>query len=154
MSNALVLLSESANVIDRLQGLGDAKKQLSDPDYWSSVGIIALTGILVVFLILAILIFMFWLMGVIFKAVDKSKEAKKKQSVEAADTVAATPVVDAEPVVEEEDYTSDEELVAVIGAAIAAYSEQGFTIKSIKKRNPKKRSAWSAAGISENTRPF
>ena len=49
MNNALVLLSEGGSVIDRLQGLGDAKKQLADPDYWSSVGIIALTGILVVF---------------------------------------------------------------------------------------------------------
>lgn len=154
MNNALVLLSESGNVIDRLQGLGDAKKQLADPDYWSSVGIIALTGILVVFLILAILIFMFWLLGTIFKAVDKAKNAKaeeKKTVVEAAETKP-----EPEPAVEE-DYSSDEEIVAVISAAIAAYTEQSFTIKSIRKHNkhnPRARSAWSTAGISENTRPF
>ncbi len=71
MNNALVLLSEGGNVIDRLQSYGGAKQQLSDPDYWSSVGIIALTGILVVFLILAILIFFFWIMVTIFKMVDK-----------------------------------------------------------------------------------
>ncbi|MCH5207439.1 MAG: OadG family protein [Oscillospiraceae bacterium] len=152
MNNALVFLSEGASVIDRLQGLGDAKKQLADPDYWSSVGIIALTGILVVFLILIILIFMFWLLGVIFKAVDKAKsanaEGNTKQNVE--EVKPAVEVVSAA----EEDYSNDEELVAVISAAIAAYTEQSFTVKSIRKHNPRTRSAWSAAGISENTRPF
>ena len=85
MNLFLNLLSEGAepSVIDRLLSYaGDAEKsvaqqQISDPDYWGSVGIITLTGILVVFLILAILIFFFWLLGTLFKAVDKSK--KKKQ---------------------------------------------------------------------------
>ena len=156
MNNALILMSE--NAIDRIQGLGDAKLQLSDPDYWSSVGIIALTGILVVFLILAILIFIFWLMGTIFKAVDKSKkaraEAKKKAEAEknaASAPAAAVQTEQAEEVPAEE--SDDEELVAVISAAIAAYTEQGFTIKSIRKHTSG-RSAWSTAGISENTRPF
>ncbi len=155
MNNALILMSE--NAIDRIQGLGDAKLQLSDPDYWSSVGIIALTGILVVFLILAILIFIFWLMGTIFKAVDKSKnaraEAKKKAEAEKnAASVQAVQTEQAEQA-EAEEESSDEEIVAVISAAIAAYTEQGFTIKSIRKHTSG-RSAWSTAGISENTRPF
>ncbi|MCH5204181.1 MAG: OadG family protein [Oscillospiraceae bacterium] len=155
MNNAVVLLSESGSVIDRLQGLGDAKKQLADPDYWSSVGIIALTGILVVFLILAILIFVFWLMGTIFKAIDKSKSAKAeaKKNTEAAAAKPVVSSVEAEPAVGE-DYTDDEEIVAVISAAIAAYTEQSFTIKSIRKHDSRARSAWSTAGISENTRPF
>lgn len=146
----------SENAIDRIQGLGDAKLQLSDPDYWSSVGIIALTGILVVFLILAILIFIFWLMGTIFKAVDKSKkaraEAKKKAEAEKNAASAQAAAVQTEQAVAEEE-SDDEELVAVISAAIAAYTEQGFTIKSIRKHTSG-RSAWSTAGISENTRPF
>ena len=151
MNNALILMSE--NAIDRIQGLGDAKLQLGDPDYWSSVGIIALTGILVVFLILAILIFIFWLMGTIFKVVDKSKKARAEKKVEAEKTQAAAVQTEQveETVAEEE--SGDEEIVAVISAAIAAYTEQGFKIKSIRKRSSA-RSAWSAAGISENTRPF
>ncbi|MCH5196534.1 MAG: OadG family protein [Oscillospiraceae bacterium] len=153
MNNALVLLSEGASVIDRLQGLGDAKKQLADPDYWSSVGIIALTGILVVFLILAILIFMFWLLGAIFKAVDRSKNAKAEENARQNAEAVAKPAVESVSAVEE-DYSNDEELVAVISAAIAAYTEQSFTVKSIRKHNPRTRSAWSTAGISENTRPF
>ena len=79
MNIALSLLSQSGgtNVIGRLQGYAEAADQVADHDYWSSVGIISITGILVVFLILAILIFFFWLLGLIFKAVDKKKAAKK-----------------------------------------------------------------------------
>ena len=67
---------QPAGVIDRIQSLPDAHAQLGDPDYWGSVGIITITGILVVFFILAILIFLFWLMGNIFQNIDKSRKAK------------------------------------------------------------------------------
>lgn len=157
----LNLLSESAEagVIGRLQAYKAtaeqtiAQQQIADPDYWGSVGIITLTGILVVFLILAILIFFFWLLGTIFKAVDKSKKNKQ----EAAKAQAQESVQKATPVVEETvPEENDDELIAVISAAIAAYSDdEGFTIKSVRKHDGKRaRSAWSAAGISENTRPF
>ena len=156
----LNFLSESAEVgvIDRLQAYNAtaqqsiAQQQVSDPDYWSSVGIITLTGILVVFLILAILIFFFWLLGVAFKAVDKKKKSKAEKKTEAVNVEKAVEV----PAAEEYDEQDDEELIAVISAAIAAYSEnEGFTIRSVRKHEGKRtRSAWSAAGISENTRPF
>ena len=155
----LNLLSESADagVIGRLQGYKAtaeqtiAQQQIADPDYWGSVGIITLTGILVVFLILAILIFFFWLLGTIFKAVDKSKKNKQEAAKAQESVQKAAPVVE-ETVPEE----NDDELIAVISAAIAAYSDdEGFTIKSVRKHDGKRaRSAWSAAGISENTRPF
>lgn len=169
MNFALSVLSdaaaaESQGVIDRLQSYAGsaeqsiAQQQLADPDYWSTVGIITITGILVVFLILAILIFFFWLMGTIFKAIDKSK-AKKAEAAKAAAAAEASKVVSA-PVVEEiaeDDYTDDDEIIAVISAAIAAYSEQdgkAYEIRSIKRRDNKTRSAWSLAGIGDNTRPF
>ena len=99
MNIALSLLTAAdaaaeSGTIDKLQALGDAKLQVADPDYWGSVGIIALTGILVVFIILAILIFFFWAMGALFSST------------------------------------------------------------SIKRKDNKARSAWSLAGIGENTRPF
>ncbi len=155
----LNLLSESAEggVIGRLQAYKAtaeqtiAQQQISDPDYWGSVGIITLTGILVVFLILAILIFFFWLLGTIFKAVDKSKKNKQKAAQESVQKAVEAPAVE-ETAAEE----NDDELIAVISAAIAAYSDdEGFTIKSVRKHDGKRaRSVWSAAGISENTRPF
>ena len=49
-STAEAVTEEAQGVVDRIQGLGDAHAQLADPDYWGSVGIITLTGILVVFL--------------------------------------------------------------------------------------------------------
>ena len=155
MTTALSFLSAAAEqgVIDRLQSLGEAQKQLADPDYWGSVGIITLTGILVVFVILAVLIFFFWLMGTIFKTINKSKAAKAEK--EKAEITAAPAPAPVEAVEEEDD--DDDEIIAVISAAIAAYSEQDgkqYAIKSIKRRDNKARSAWSLAGIGENTRPF
>lgn len=170
MNIALSLLSAAANtseatagVIDRLQSYtatesqSIAQQQIADPDYWGSVGIITLTGILVVFFILAILIFIFWLMGTIFKSIDNNKknkaEAAKKAAAAAAPAPAPAPVV--EEAVSEPD--SDEEIMAVISAAVAAYAaEEGtaYTIRNVKRRDNRTRSAWSLAGIGENTRPF
>lgn len=162
MNTALMMLSEAASAadegaIERIQKLPDAAAQLADKDYWGSVGILALTGILVVFLILAILIFFFWLMGTIFKAIDKAK-AEKKASVDAAKAESPAPAAEAavvETVSEEDD---EEELIAVISAAIAAYEGGGdFTIRSVKRRTEKgshTRSSWSMAGLGGNMRQF
>ena len=170
MNIALSLLSAAANtseatagVIDRLQSYtatesqSIAQQQIADPDYWGSVGIITVTGILVVFFILAILIFIFWLMGTIFKSIDNNKknkaEAAKKAAAATAPAPAPAPVV--EEAVSEPD--SDEEIMAVISAAVAAYAaEEGtaYTIRNVKRRDNRTRSAWSLAGIGENTRPF
>lgn len=160
MNTALVMLLESAaaqgdGAIDRIQKLPDAAAQLQDPDYWGSVGILALTGILVVFLILGILIFFFWLMGVIFKALDKSKAEKKASEDAAKAEISATA---AEVVQADDEADSEEELIAVISAAIAAYEGSGdFTIRSVKRRGdakPETRSAWGMAGLNGNMRQF
>ncbi len=155
MNIALSLLSESGgtNVIGRLQGYAEAAEQVADPDYWSSVGIISITGILVVFLILAILIFFFWLLGLIFKAVDKKKAAKKAAKAEPAPAAPA-------PAVEEQSSEDEdmEEIVAVISAAVAAYAEAegtSYTIRGIKRHSDARtRSAWSIAGITDNMQKF
>lgn len=147
---------QSTGIVDRIQALPDAHAQLTDPDYWGSVGIITLTGILVVFFILAILIFVFWLMGTIFKNIDKNKKAKAEAAKAAAAKAAPAPAPVVEEVVEEEE-DNDDEIMAVISAAIAAYAEEegtAYTIRDVKRRDKRARSAWSLAGIGENTRPF
>lgn len=168
MNSALSFLMGNAaeqGVIDRLQSYTGsaeqsiAQQQLADHDYWSTVGIVTLTGILVVFLILAILIFFFWLMGTIFKTIDKNKQ-KKAEAAKAAAAVEVAKNAPAAPVVEEiveEEYSDDDEIIAVISAAIAAYSAEdgkAYEIRSIKRRDNRTRSAWSLAGIGDNTRPF
>ncbi len=165
MSLALSFLSAAATeelgVIDRLQAYTEtaeksiAQQQLADPDYWGSVGIITVTGILVVFLILAILIVVFWGMGQFFQIKDKRNAAKAEAAKAAAavNTPAPAPVEE----IEEADDSDDDEIIAVISAAIAAYSEadgKQYAIRSIKRKDSKTRSAWSLAGIGDNTRPF
>lgn len=160
MNTVFGMLAESGGVIDRIQGLGTADKQLADPDYWGSVGIITITGILVVFLILAILIFFFWLIGTIFKAIDKSRAAKKAAADEAAKAEAAkkaaeAPAVEEAPA-EEELVDNDDEIIAVISAAIAAYTDgENYTITSVKRHTDRRtRSAWSMAGLGKNMNQF
>ena len=117
------------------------------------MGIITLTGILVVFFILAILIFLFWALGKTFQTIDKNRAAKAEAAKKAAAPAAAPAAV--EEIVEEDD--NDDEIMAVISAAIAAYAEEegtSYTIRDVKKRDKRARSAWSLAGIGENTRPF
>ena len=160
MNIALSILSAAASaeaqgVVDRIQGLGDAHAQLADPDYWGSVGIITLTGILVVFFILAILIFLFWALGKTFQTIDKNRAAKAEAAKKAAAPAPAAVPATVEEIVEEDD--NDDEIMAVISAAIAAYAEEegtSYTIRDVKKRDKRARSAWSLAGIGENTRPF
>lgn len=163
MNFALSLLSEAAEqgVIDRLQafteseGRSIASQQMADPDYWGSVGIIALAGILVVFLILAILIFFFWLMGTIFKAVDNKKKSKAAEKSEISAPAPAVEAVEADG--DDGDSDSDEEIMAVIAAAVAAYSERDgkeYRILDVRPGGARTRSAWGLAGIGDNTRPF
>lgn len=147
----------SGGIIDRIQALGTASEQIKDPDYWGSVGIITVTGILIVFFILALLIFFFWLMGTIFKGVDKRKNAKAEAAKAAKATAAPAPAPVAVEEAAEDGADSDEEIMAVISAAIAAYAEEegtSYTIRNVKRRDSRTRSAWSLAGIGENTRPF
>lgn len=162
MNTAFAMLADSGNVIERILGKGTAADQLADPDYWSSVGILTVTGILVVFLILAILIFFFWLMGTIFKSIGNAKAAKKAAEAEAAKAAEAAkpaPVVEEAAADEEEEIADDNELIAVISAAIAAYTDgEGYTIKSISRRGSdgtgRTRSAWSLSGLSRNMTKF
>lgn len=158
-STAEAVTEEAQGVVDRIQGLGDAHAQLADPDYWGSVGIITLTGILVVFFILAILIFLFWALGKTFQTIDKNRAAKAEAAKKAAAPAPAAAPATVEEIVEEivEEDDNDDEIMAVISAAIAAYAEEegtSYTIRDVKKRDKRARSAWSLAGIGENTRPF
>ena len=122
-------------------------------DYILSV---VLTGLVVVFIGLILLIIFVWLMGKVFGLINSGKnnntkpktvETKVNKVVKSAPTAA----------LEIEKGISDE-IVAVISAAIAAMSdsESGFVLKSIKKSsaNSSRRSAWGAQGISESTKVF
>ncbi len=98
-------------------------------------GLNTLMGLGIVFLML---FFLSFIIGM-FKHIGKleAKIAGKKETAAPA-PVKEVPVAESEP---EEELADDEELVAVIAAAIAAYegtSTDGFVVRSIKKSNSRK----------------
>lgn len=119
-----------------------------------------LTGIAIVFGVLILLTFIISLFGKVMQAVNNRGEKKKAKKeaepvkVEAEpDTVA---VIKAPPAATSAD---DDELLAVIAAAVYAYGQSSgkqYAVKSVRRaeRGRNGRSAWAAAGVSDNVRTF
>ncbi len=125
-----------------------------------TVASVVITGIAVVFVALIILIALVWLYGKIFESVNAKAAAKAEAEAakKAEEAQKAAPKVKAAPAPVVEDGI-EEEIVAVISAAIAAYGAQTgkkLAVRSIRASGgaPSGRNAWSAAGLAEATRPF
>lgn len=116
---------------------------------WSRVAGITITGLVVVFIALILLIFIIWLMGTISAVVGKKK--KDALSMQAPSPQASEPPA----LINDPEQTLDHQTVAVIAAAISAAwdGDQPFAIKSIQ-RDCAQRPIWRQTGIMENTRPF
>lgn len=116
---------------------------------------VVLTGFVVVFAMLILLIFIIKIYSAIVQkaqsAGSNSKKGKKNKDEKPAEKPVATPA----PAVTATDGISDE-VVAVISAAVATMygSSEKARIKSIKKSSDGGRSAWAKAGVLDNTRPF
>ena len=132
---------------------------------WGLIGSTVVTGLVVVFLILAILVLFLWLFGKVFKGIGNlqqkkaqkaAEEAAAKKAAETKKPAAPAPVqTSAAPEIEYEE-EDDDEIIAVIAAAIAAYGEaegKQYRIASIKRPRTA-RSGWSARGIADNMRGF
>ena len=120
---------------------------------------ILITGFVVVFSVLLLLIGLIKLYGTIVSKALESAENKKKQQLAAVKTENTSSV---KPEISEtsgdvsqlNENGLNDELIAVIAAAVAAvYGEGTVRVKSIK-RVPQSRPVWSTAGILDNTRPF
>lgn len=119
---------------------------------------VVLTGFVVVFAMLILLIFIIKIYSAIVQkaqsAGSNSKKGKKNKDEKPAEKPAAAPasVVTTSAAT---DGISDE-VVAVISAAVATMygSSEKARIKSIKKSSDGGRSAWAKAGVLDNTRPF
>lgn len=116
----------------------------------SYVTAVVITGLTVVFLGLVILILFVWAFGKIFSMKKKTSSPEPQKTV-------AKPVVAPKPVVAENN-TDDDEIIAVISAAVAAMGEaegKTYKLKSVRAvKNKPSRSAWSLAGIQNDTNPF
>lgn len=115
---------------------------------------ILLTGFTVVFLVLLILIGIIKGYGNVIYNIQNKKRMKK------ASRNADLPKVEREPedepavIIEAESDTDEDELIAVISAAVySVYSPSEVRIKSVRRVSPRG-SAWRAAGLSDNVKPF
>ncbi len=118
---------------------------------------VVLTGFVVVFAVLLLLILIIKIYSTIVVKVTEAGQKTKKDNKKVAETNSVPvqkPIAVAQPAQPVQDGIS-EEVVAVISAAVATmYGPQTKTrIKSIKKSNGG-RNAWANAGVLENTRPF
>lgn len=125
---------------------------------WNYVGAVVISGLVIVFVALILLIIAVSIMGMIFKQVKKAGSKKKTKSNAPASPAApapvkAAPVPQIQPAAEDND-----EIIAVIAAAVAAMSEESgkpLRIKSIKPVGGRVRTnAWASAAAGENTRSF
>ena len=109
---------------------------------WGQAVATFVTGIVVVFSALLALVIIFWAFGKIMETISNARTKQPKQ--EKSQPAPASPKL-------------VEVVAAITGAISAILSEEGsngsFVIRSIK-RTRQAPSAWSAAGVLENTRPF
>lgn len=122
---------------------------------------VTITGIVIVFAMLILLVGILILFGKISEAAQNAS-AKKAEKVRAA-AIAAMATQDSDSVEEktvaavvQDSNGLSEEVVAVISAAVATMymgSNKNPVIKAIKK-SAGRRSAWANAGIADNTRAF
>lgn len=127
---------------------------------WSYVGAVVISGLIIVFVALILLILAVWLMGQIFTAIKagKSKKAEAKDApANAAAPVKASPGAAPAPAAIAA-AAEDDEVIAVIAAAVAAMAEESgkaLRIKSIRPAKGKARTnAWAGAAAAESTRAF
>lgn len=128
----------------------------------NTIAAVVFTGLAVVFIALVILIFLVWLYGKIFAAVNnkaKQKADAEKAALEKVNKPAAPKSAPAAAAPAPVTDGVEEETVAVIMAAISAYGAQTgkkLAVRSIKPSGggAQRRNAWSAAGLAEATRPF
>lgn len=117
----------------------------------SYVWAVVITGLVVVFLGLVLLIAFISIVGKIFTAIDKSKKNKTVES----------PAKDAGVTSVDNGFAAsdDTEVVAAIAAAVAMMGiadNTTYKIKSIKAANNARpsRNAWAMAGLNDSTSPF
>ncbi|MCM1480173.1 MAG: OadG family protein [Muribaculaceae bacterium] len=117
----------------------------------SYVFAVVITGLVVVFLGLVLLIAFITAIGAVFKKIDAKKKAAGEAKPADPPKAAPAPV----PAVSG---TDDGEVIAVISAAVAMMSAadgKAYRVKSVRAaKNGSLDNAWAAAALRESTLPF
>ena len=115
--------------------------------------VVTLTGIVLVFLILILLMAIITLEGKIFDSMDAKKKAAK-EAEKAAKAASVKPAAAAQPTAAapapqvEEGIPGD--VVAVIMAAIHAMGNGKYTLRAVRRS----KNGWGNAGVNDTTAPF
>lgn len=125
---------------------------------WTFILTVVLTGLLVVFIALILLVVIVQLFGKLMVVLNDAATTRKQREAVAPKASPTPPAVPAPQVVEVvSDGLSGDIVAAITGAISAILAEEGtgktYVVRSIQRTRGGK-SAWSAAGIMENTRPF
>lgn len=124
---------------------------------WSYVGAVVISGLVIVFVALILLIIAVSIMGKIFTAI-KSGKSGKSGGGEKPKQEAPVPQPKNDSVSVSADTEDESEIIAVIAAAVAAMSAEcgkPLRIHSIKRAgSASKANSWARAARSENTRAF
>ena len=107
-------------------------------------GIVAVIGILIVFLGLAILIVSIMAISKLLRMMEKKPAVEAPKPAPVVEAPVAAPVV-------EEEVVDDTELIAVIAAAIAAFDNSG---KNLVVRKVRRVSAWNKSSREEQVCRF
>ena len=123
----------------------------------SYVVAVVITGLVVVFLGLILLIAFISIIGAIFKKLNQRGKAPAKASAPAA--VKPVPKIVSQPAAVTAANTDDDEIIAVISAAVAMMSAaegKNYRVRSVKAASSKGSigNAWALAGLRESTDPF
>ena len=108
--------------------------------------VVTITGIVLVFLILILLMAIITLEGKIFDSMNAKKEAAKAPAVQPAAPVQQAAAAPAPQV--EEGIPGD--VIAAIMAAIHAMGNGKYTLKAVRRS----KNGWGNAGVNDTTAPF
>ena len=126
---------------------------------WGFSWSVVITGLVVVFVVLLLLVAVCAIMGALFSSINKSSDEKNKSVTVSVDAkpVSVVPIKDTLVIETVEDGITEEVVAAITGALTIMMSEGGqtkpFAVKSIKKSSGT-RNVWNVASIQENTRSF
>ena len=111
--------------------------------------VVTITGIVLVFLILVLLMAIITLEGKIFDSMNAKKKAAKTAAQAPAAKPAAAPVQQAAPAPQVEEGIPGD-VVAAIMAAIHAMGNGKYTLKAVRRG----KNGWGKAGVNDTTAPF
>ena len=117
----------------------------------SDIGVVVVTGLVLVFAVLILLYLLIALEGVVFSNLDKKKQQKAQGGADAAALPKAAAPAPAPAVQVEAGIPG--EVVAAIAAAVACMEGGRYSLRSVA-RPRKGRSAWGDAAVAAYTQPF